>query len=293
MNVSDVFVTFCNNLRVDPETRTSISARYKRITKQLNIDYYGSYSDTDHSRYVGSYGRNTATKGFSDLDMIFQLPDSVYTQFNRYIGNSQSALLQQVRTSLRKTYSTTDISGDGQVIVICFSDNITFEIVPAFINDDNGFIYPDAKNGGCWRITNPIPEIQAVAAADTKHNGNLKNLCKMARAWKAYCHVPMGGLLIDTLACTFLSNWQHRNQSYYYYDWLSRDFFWYLSQQNPLQNYWYAIGSNQHVYRKGLFEAKAKKAYNLSVEAIVAEGNGRDYTSKSKWREIYGPRFPL
>jgi tRNA nucleotidyltransferase (CCA-adding enzyme) len=58
---------------------------------------------------VGSYGRNTAIQGFSDLDMIFQLPYSVYEAYNRYSGNGQSALLQAVKTSIEKTYATTSI----------------------------------------------------------------------------------------------------------------------------------------------------------------------------------------
>jgi len=39
--------------------------------------------------------------------MLFQLPYSVYEQYNRYAGNGQSALLQAVKTSIEKTYSKT------------------------------------------------------------------------------------------------------------------------------------------------------------------------------------------
>ena len=52
--------------------------------------------------------------------MIFRLPDSVYKQFDRYRRNGQSALLQTVRASVKKTYSATGIGTGGQVIVISF-----------------------------------------------------------------------------------------------------------------------------------------------------------------------------
>lgn len=45
-----------------------------------------------HSLYVGSYGRNTAIDGLSDLDMVFQLPYDLYTQYNSYTGNGQLVL---------------------------------------------------------------------------------------------------------------------------------------------------------------------------------------------------------
>src|SRR5258708_40323661 len=112
MGLADWFRSFGLNIQV--QDGGTISMRYKRITKQLNTDFWNTTSDTAHSLYVGSYGRNTATKGFSDLDMIFELPDPLYYKYNSYFYNGQSALLQCVRTSMRKTYSTSDIGADGQ-----------------------------------------------------------------------------------------------------------------------------------------------------------------------------------
>jgi hypothetical protein len=113
----------------------------------------------------------------------------------------------------------------------------------------------------------------------------------MARAWKDNCNVPMGGLLIDTLAYNFLTNWANKDKSFLYYDYMSRDFFKYLSEQSETQSYWLSPGARQYVWRKGKFEYKAKQAYNISLEAIEKE---KDYpiSAKSKWREIYGTKFP-
>ena len=107
MGLADWFSSFCSNLSVQDET--TISSRYKNITKRLNTDYWNTESNTSHSIYVGSYGRNTAIQGFSDLDMIFQLPYAEYERYNNYIGNGQSALLQTVKSSIEKTYSSTNI----------------------------------------------------------------------------------------------------------------------------------------------------------------------------------------
>jgi len=113
----------------------------------------------------------------------------------------------------------------------------------------------------------------------------------MARAWKREWNVPIGGLLIDTLAYNFLLGWRSRDKSFVYYDWMSRDFFAFVMGQNPTQQYWLAPGSNQYVWRKGDFEYKAKRCYNVSLEAIEADGKGYEYTRNQKWREIYGSYF--
>lgn len=289
LNVSETFRQFCQNLRIPPDTVDTIRYRYKRITKQLNKDFWDSESDTEHSLYVGSYGRDTDIL-VSDIDVLFRLPYEDYLRYNNHSGNGQSALLQDVRKSLQKTYSTTHLRADGQVVVIRFDDGVCFEIVPCFRNTDDSFTYPDTNNGGSWKKTDPKPEIKAVKTQNDATNGNMKALCRMTRAWKDYWNVPMGGLLIDTLAYNFLNQWEHRGKSENYYDWMSRDFFQYLAEQNPEQSFWYALGSNQKVYRKGNFEYKAKQCYNLALEAIAKAQYPA--TAKSKWREIYGTKFP-
>ena len=290
MGVGENFSSFCSNLTVN--NRDSISLRYKRITKRLNLDFWNSDSETNHSLYVGSYGRDTAIRGFSDLDMLFRLPYKYFEQYNGHLGNGQSALLQAVRDSLRQTYPSTSIAGDGQVVTVEFTDGMRFEILPAFINNDESYTYPDSNSGGAWKVTDPQSEINAIAAMDTKCNHNLKWLCRMTRAWKNTWSVPMGGLLIDTLACSFIKEWAYRDHSFLYYDWMSRDFFKYLSEQSTTQNYWLAVGSCQYLWRKGSFEYKAKVCYNKACEAIEYEGKGQVYSARVQWREIYGTSYP-
>ena len=292
MGLADWFSTFCKNIQV--QDGGTISSRYKTITRRLNTDFWNTSSETSHSLYVGSYGRNTAIKGFSDLDMIFRLPSSEYERYNNYSSNGQSALLQAIRQSMQKTYSTTSIGADGQVVQVTFKDGITFEVVPVFDNTDGSFTYPDANEGGSWKVTNPKPEIEAIRNRNKECNGNLIPLCRMMRAWKSEWSVPIGGLLIDTLAYQFIRDWQYKDKSYYYYDYMCRDFFAYVADQDKTQSYWRAPGSLQYVHRKGPFEWKATRCYNLSREAIVHETASpkQEGSAKQKWKEIFGTSFP-
>lgn len=291
MSVSDYFSEFCKNLKMSDTVVSNIQSRYKQITKRINIDYYNSTSDTSHSLYVGSYGRGTEIFT-SDIDMIVQLPYETYVKFNNYTTNGQSALLQEVKQVIQKTYSTSYIKGDGQVIGINFTDGIDFEIVPAFINKDNSYTYPDTNNGGSWKTTDPRKEIEAMNSMNSTTNKNLKRLCRMARAWKVTCNVPLNGILIDTLAYKFIKDWKYNDKSYLYYDFMSRDFFEFLKNIDTSQSYWYAPGSNRYVWKKGNFQTKAANAYNKSLDAITYESNNQHYSSKQAWREIYGTKFP-
>lgn len=291
MSESDWFNTFCSSIKMSSDVVTNISSRYHQITKRINIDYWNTSSDKAHSLYVGSYGRGTETRT-SDIDIIVELPYATYVKFNSYTGNGQSALLQEVKGVLQRTYSTSYLRGDGQVVVISFQDGITYEIVPGFINTDGSYTYPDTNDGGSWKTTDPKSEIAAVNARNQDTNKNLKRLCRMARAWREKNSVSMSGILIDTLAYNFIGTWEYKDKSYMYYDYMSRDFFKYLKNIDSSQSYWLAPGSKRYVWKNGNFQTKASTAYNNAVEAINYNSNKQEYSAKQKWREIYGAKFP-
>ncbi|NBA01561.1 nucleotidyltransferase [Erysipelothrix rhusiopathiae] len=291
MSVPSNFTDFCNNLRMSDNTVDKIRNRYRQITKRINTDYRGNTSETSYSYFVGSYGRGTEI-WTSDIDVLVQLPYETYAKFNAYSGNGQSALLQEVRSVLQKTYSSSYVKGDGQVIGINFTDNINFEILPAFINKDGSYTYADSNDGGVWRKTDPQKEIEAINKRNAETNKNLKRLCRMARAWKNKCDVPISGILIDTLAYKFINSWGHKDKSYLYYDFMSRDFFEYLKDIDKSITYWLAPGSNRYVYKTGNFQTKAKTAYENALSAIDYENRDMPITARNKWRDIYGTKFP-
>lgn len=292
MGLADWFSVFCHNLCV--QDGGTIATRYKAITRRLNTDFWTTNSDTAHSLYVGSYGRNTAIAGFSDLDMVFELPATEYARYNAYNGNKQSALLQTVKRSIETTYRTTGIKADGQVVLAPFKDGITFEVLPVFVNQAKTYTYPDTNSGGVWRTTNPRAEIVAFRTRNAACNGNLVWLCRMMRAWRNHWDVPIGGLLIDTLAYQFIETYEHRAKSFLYYDYLCRDFFHWMANQSSSQEYWRAPGSGAFVYGKGLFQYKATRCYNISCEATAHEAATpkREWSAKQKWREVFGTTFP-
>lgn len=205
-----------DNHPIDMDTRTLISTRYKRMTKAINAEFWNSTSETAHSRYVGSYGRGTAINT-SDLDVLMELPNEEYEHFTSLTGNGQSRLLQAVKNAILDTYPTTDIRGDGQVVVVSFSDGMAFEILPAFRNLtilgswDGTYTYPDTHMGGNWMTTNPIAEQDAMDKKDgyAYSNGLLKDTCKHIRYVRSheFSSFHLSGILIDTFVYGAIGDW--------------------------------------------------------------------------------------
>lgn len=283
MSISENFKQFLSNIGVPNDKQ--ISFRYGEITSALNKEFRDSESKTTNNLQVGSYGRWTAIKGVSDLDMLYIVPASLWEKYSK---NGHSALLERTKAAIKDRYPRTEMYVDRLVVRVLYQD-FHVEVQPVFEQADKSFQYPDTYNGGSWKNTKPRDEIVAMTEFVEEKNKNLRRLCKMARAWKNKHGVGIGGLLIDTLAHNFLRDTtDYDDKSYLYYDWMSRDFFKYLSEL-PRQDYFAALGSGQRVRVKSPFQKSAKKTYGLALEAIEAAGKDNE---SAKWQKIYGKAYP-
>ena len=88
---------------ISQDIRDTISKRYRTVTRAINKEFWNSQSDTQHSLYVGSYGRGTAIDT-SDLDILVELPQRNFNQYDSIKGNGQSRLLQAVRNAILVSY---------------------------------------------------------------------------------------------------------------------------------------------------------------------------------------------
>lgn len=287
MSLIKDFKTFCDNIKLNNLSDMETTAG--EIAKKLNSYYYDLDKDTESHLYiVGSVGRKTAIKNSSDLDIIFDLPNDVFKKFNDYETNGQSALLQEIKKVLKERYPRTDISGDGQVVVVNFN-NYTVELVPGFKQADERFKYPDTNDGGNWKYTDPLSEQNECSKSETLSDNKFYDFCHIIRAWKNNIGFKFGGLLIDTLVYNCFKENDFFEEFEDYYD-IFKILLNFIKNQNKDQTYWYAVGSNQKVYNSnnGKFVAKAKKAYN---KILKAEENNDDLNDAL--REILGTDFPM
>lgn len=134
----------------------------------LDDHYYVTPPDgTLNGFVVGSWDKGTATRPPRDIDAVFVLPPSVFHRFKAYASNKQSALLQELKAILERTFSRTEISGDGQVVVVDF-DDIFVELAPAFLVDGTTgrFLTCDTHDGGSYVESYPWAEADRIDEVD-------------------------------------------------------------------------------------------------------------------------------
>lgn len=268
MNLSNEFEKFCSDIQISDYERNKWETRIQRITKRLNKTYYDNDSLDENMLIVGSIGRNTSIHQVSDWDCIFDLPNSVYRKFDKYDCNGQSHLLQEIKKEILKTYSSTDIKGDGQVVVISFTDGV-LELVPGFKQNDESYKYPNSKNGGSWKTTKPIPEQDEANNLAQNTDNFYLHLCRILRKWKNKIGFSFKGLLIDTLVKNFIDDNSNIDLSFDNFKNIIISLFEHLSKEKSECAYWFALGSNQHITNddNGTFVNKAADAYELLKES--------------------------
>ncbi len=283
LSITEHFKQFLTNLAID--NAETISLRYGEITAALNKNFRDTESKTANTLQVGSYGRYTAIKGISDLDMLYIVPSSIW---DTYKSGGQYKLLARTKDAIKQRYPTTVVYVDGLVVRVLYK-NFYVEVQPVFELKDGSFRYPYTKGEGSWKVTKPKLEITAMTEFVAHKNNNLRWLCKMARAWKNKHGVAMGGLLIDTLCHNFLNGTdKYDSSAYSKFPDLLTDFFQYLADQKE-KDYYAALGSGQRVAVKKKFQAKSKKALKLCKSAIASSENKTNYKD---WRKLFGKEFP-
>jgi len=254
----------------------------------LNRAYYGISSETEHSFLVGSWGKNTAIRPPRDVDVYFLLPGSVYNRFQARFGNRQSALLQEVKERLAVTYPNTDMSGDGQVVVVRF-DGYSVEVVPAFTASGRYWIC-NTHDGGSYKETAPWAEVQQLDAADLGNARNLRPLVRMMKAWQSWCAVPIKSFHLELLATQFIWQSPWRFMDYFYFDWITRDFFEFLCRR--AEGYVVVPGTNEVVALGNDWLSRTMLAHGRAVKACEYEKGNLIEAAGDEWQKIFGLDIP-
>lgn len=293
IHVTERFKNFQDNLALTTNQVADGGTKYKGVVSCLNAAYWGHNSETDNALLIGSWAKGTRIRPPRDVDLYFVLPVAVYHRFQAYAPgvNKQSALLQEVKSKLLAKYHASEIKGDGPVVLAEF-ESYNVEIVPAFLYDadDRSYYVCDTKSGGKYLTTKPLHEVDAIHSADARNNRNVRRLVRMLKCWQAYCLVPIKSFYLELLAVDFLDQWAHKDQSFYYYDWMCRDFFtWMIANANMAL---FAPGTFEIMWIGDAWKSRAESAYDRAVKACDYERASDMANAGDEWQKIFGTDIP-
>lgn len=283
------FNQFLGELELKAPEIIDATSKSERVAKSLFTKYYPDQTFNPNC-YVkaGSFGKGTAARPRTDVDLLFVLPRADYYRVEQLSGNKQSQLLQEVKRALLITYPTTDIRGDGPVVEVPF-DTYNFEVVPVFWCDDGTYLTAHTSEGGSWRYTNPVGEFKWLQTVDGSSLGKATHLIKMLKVWKRECSVDIKSICVETLAILFVDQWIYKDRTVFYYDWMVRDFFAYM-----------LLFTNGRIRPAGIIEwielgdvwqSKCQSASSRALRACEYEFADQDALAAMEWQKIFGSQF--
>ena len=283
------FAHFHANLTLTPLQFLDGVTKRNGVVNCLNRHYHDSVSETDNSFLIGSWGKDTAIRPPRDVDIYFLLPAAVYHRYQAHVWNGQSALLQEVKGVLTKTYPDTDMSGDGQIVLVRFGGS-SVEVVPAFQLQSGGYWICDTNNGGSYKLTEPWAEAAHIDAVDKATNGNLRPLIRMLKAWQDSCSVPIKSFQVELVAADFLQQSPWRHYDFFWFDWITRDFFAYLYHR--ANSYVTVPGTVAQIFLGDQWQSRTASAYSRAVKACEYEKLNIVAAAGEEWQKIFGPQIP-
>jgi hypothetical protein len=294
MTVGERFDIFLSNLQLTSSQFQDGKTKHEGVRYCLNRNYYDSYSSTENSFLVGSWGKSTEIRPPRDIDIMFVLPDSVYRRYQQVAGNKQSQLLQEVRGVLQKSYPNTKMRADGQVVMVPF-ESYAIEVAPAFLLTSGQFWICDTNNGGSYKVTDPAAEISNVKRSNDETVNNTRHLIRMLKRWQEYCSVPMKSFWLELLAINFLSTWEYRGKGTNWYDWMVRDFFrWLHSKGQTAYNFVTVPGTAETIWIGSDWASKAESAKGRAEKACEDDNGTTRYPclAGEEWQKIFGDFIP-
>lgn len=194
------FQKFKENLEITELQASTVSTRQTNVREvvEAGLEVLDSF-------LAGSYSRSTMIAPLKKADVdIFMVLDAKY--WNNYNGQNggQAGLLDLVKRTLKKTYTTPDISRNGQAVTIRFSDFIV-DVVPAFNRQGGGFLIPNSVSQ-TWISTDPKKHISLITESNKAHNNDLVPLVKMIKAWNRSNGDFFNSFHLEVMALEILNN---------------------------------------------------------------------------------------
>jgi len=107
----------------------------------------------------------------------------------------------------------------------------------------------------------------------------------MIKCWQGECSVPLKSFWIELLVVRFLAQWEHAGKTSVYYDWMVRDFFYFLV--NQAFGSVYAPGTGEAMYIGDAWKSRAESARDRAARACGYESQSSSLAGP-EWRKIFG-----
>lgn len=295
------FEAFLAWLQPTPEERRRAFAGVKAVAEVVR---HSVKADGDRLKeaiadplVVGGFGKGTAIRDADAVDTLLILPPRS-RQFGHGSGPdtaagrpAQASFGLALARDLASHFGAVGECNDSW-LTLSTGTRMQTKLVPAYACRSGGYLVANRRHklgGGPWRLMQPSHEVRHLDHADAISGGKARHLIQMAKAWRRTAGAPIAPFAIELLVCEFLSAWLYRRRGLVFYDWLVRDFFFWLTAQTGVD---VPIPGGGETLSTGTgWRRHAERAYRLAALAADLERDNRGSESLFCWALVFGGEF--
>nr|WP_315079848.1 nucleotidyltransferase [uncultured Kosakonia sp.] len=271
----------------------------------------------------GSFARRTKIRPLDDIDLMFGLSAqgatySILSDRITLTSSGEESRLHRYRHTNADTvcsvriintfksrlqdiaqYAQADIRRNQEAVTLkLISRDWNFDIVPCFITSEDAsgrtyYLIPDGK--GHWKFTDPRKDRDRVTNINVQNEGNVLNVIRAVKYWQRRSTMPsMSSYLLETLILDYYAG---RASCASFVDIELEALFRHLGQfvqfsVNDPKGIQGDINSLSAEARQAISDRCYLDAQKVS-EARQYEDLKAYEKSINKWREVFGPQFPV
>jgi hypothetical protein len=250
----------------------------------------------------GGFANGTALAASPTVDLLVAFPDDIRPPTDARGRDPRFTFaFHRLTDLLGQRYGAVETDPCGWISVCTdrsaptpLPTPVRIRLLPAFRCAGGGALLvtePGRMQAGAapWRHVHIEAHRRWLGHIDRISGNKARHLVRLVKAWRTAVDAPLSGFAIELLVCEFLSVWLYRRRSLLFYDWMIRDFFFWLAAQSgrslpvpgtievlPIGDRWLAAAERAHV--------AARKAADL-------ERDNDSVAALGCWREIFGLGF--
>lgn len=298
LNTEEAFAKFRSRLELNEKEQSDASRRQQEIRAHMDEEFH-----VDHDFLTGSYARHTKTKPLKDVDIFCVLGEDE----RHYRKKAPAVLLGAVESALAKKYGSGCVKRQRRSVSLDLGVKpdaedktdyrvVSFDVVPAFADDDDYEIPDTGANGGSggWTKTNPRIHADKAVAAQQAYSSEWKGLVRMMKYWNNHHDKPIKpSFLIEVMALEVLHGGYGGERA--------REMqFFFAALAGRIHDTWNdpaglgpPVSDAMDVTKQANAERALRAAEREAAIAIDLTRRGRQGDALRAWRNLFGPLFPL
>ncbi|MDP6787081.1 MAG: hypothetical protein QGI13_08145 [Rhodospirillales bacterium] len=283
----------CDALAAAADVAHCLRSHFRPLDELLAGGFPGA-GESDHL-IIGGHGKGTAIRPADTIDVLYVLPANLRSENRPATGGRSLGL--ELAAVLGERFSDITQAAEGWLAVRPGGEvprrSAAVRLIPCFprhpAEESSAFLVADPGSATAWRVIDPAAERARLEAADAASGNKASHLILMLKAWRRARRIDIGALALELLVTDFVSVWTYHRRGLLFYDWMVRDFFFWLRFQRdravPIP------GSPELLAVGGSWLAAANDAYGTAKTACLLERDNAGDDALGYWETIFGAAF--